>query len=294
MLAEESLRDGNLDKALAELQDAVRSDSSSSRNRVFLFQLLCVRGEWERAATQIKVLGEMDSATLAMVQMYGAALSCEGMRKDVFAGKRSPLIFDEPAEWIALMLESLKAAAEERHEQANELRQKALDEAPGTAGQLTNKAGETIDFNWLMDGDARLGPLLEAVIQAKYFWIPFDRIKSIELDEPADLRDLVWAPAQFTWANGGQEVGLIPTRYPGSDEHEDPLIKLSRKTDWTNHGEGVDFGLGQRMLATDADDYSLLELRSIVFDQPMPSLGPAGDEAAGDQTAGEESSDAEN
>ena len=39
----------------------------------------------------------------------------------------------------------------------------------------------------------------------------------ITIDEPEDLRDVVWMPAHFQFDNGGESVALIPTRYPGSE-----------------------------------------------------------------------------
>jgi type VI secretion system protein ImpE len=95
-------------------------------------------------------------------------------------------------------------------------------------------------------------------------------IARIELEPPQDLRDLVWAPAKFTWSNGGQTVGLIPTRYPGTEQAADPAIKMARRTEWTEPVPGVFHGLGQRLLATDAGEFPLLEVRDVVLTQPAP------------------------
>jgi len=43
--AELSLRNGDVAAALAQLQDEVRAKPADAALRVFLFQLLCVRGE---------------------------------------------------------------------------------------------------------------------------------------------------------------------------------------------------------------------------------------------------------
>jgi type VI secretion system protein ImpE len=72
-------------------------------------------------------------------------------------------------------------------------------------------------------------------------------------------------PARFVWANGGEAVGLIPTRYSGSENAENPTIQLARTTQWQEVTDTVHLGLGQRMLATDQDDYPLLEARLITF-----------------------------
>ena len=38
----------------------------------------------------------------------------------------------------------------------------------------------------------------------RYYWVPWQRIRTLALEQPSDLRDYVWMPAGFTWANGGE------------------------------------------------------------------------------------------
>lgn len=261
MLAEDSLREGSLDESLAQLQEQVRKDPSNASYRIFLFQLLVVIGQWDRAFNQLKVAGELDASTLAMVQTYREALKCEKTRQSVFDGKTAPLVFGKPEQWVALLIEALRHSAAGDHAAAEPLRAQAYEMAPATPGQVDGKP-----FEWIADADSRLGPVLEAVINGNYYWVPFNAIKEIQIEEPVDLRDLVWMPAQITWTNGGGTVALVPTRYPGSETSEDPQIRMSRKTEWAELDTDVYAGLGQRMLATDAADYSLMETRQIELD----------------------------
>jgi type VI secretion system protein ImpE len=270
MLADQSLREGRLDEALAQLQEQVRKDPANAKYRTFLFQLLAVMGQWERAMTQLKVVGELDAGTLAMVQAYRETVQCEALRAEVFSGQRSPLVFGEPAPWVALLLEAQRHTAESRHSQAAELRGKAFEDAPATPGTIDGRRIE-----WIADADTRLGPMLEAIVNGRYYWIPFDRIRRVHIEEPSDLRDVVWTPVQFTWANGGEVVGMIPTRYPGSEAHEDDAIRLARKTVWVEAAEGVYLGQGQRMIATDAGEYPLMDVRQIDLEGDGESHGGA-------------------
>jgi type VI secretion system protein ImpE len=271
MAAELLLRDGKVDEALAELTQQVRAKPSDAKLRTFLFQLLAVQGQWQRALTQLSTAGELDAATLAMVQMYREAIGCELLRAEIFAGKRSPVIFGQPDEWLALLTESLRLVAEGKHREAAELRNRAFEAAPATSGTLTletRRGGDepesrAANFEWLADADPRLGPVCEAVFSGRYYWVPFSRIRSIVLERPADLRDFVWMPVHFVWANGGDTVGLIPTRYPASETSRDPLVRLARKTDWNEVSPDTALGAGQRMLATDAGEYALLDVRRI-------------------------------
>ena len=93
MSAYELLREGRLEEALTELKDQIRRDAANPKHRVFLFQLLAVRGDWQRALTQLNTVAELDPQTSAMAQMYRTAVECEALRSEVFRGNRSPLIW---------------------------------------------------------------------------------------------------------------------------------------------------------------------------------------------------------
>ncbi len=259
-VAERSVREGNLEGGLRELQDQVRQDPSNVKLRVFLFQLLAVIGEWERALTQLDVAAELDGKALAMARMYREAVHCELLRAEVFAGGRSPVVFGEPEEWLALLIESLLVTGTPRVGEAQALRDRAFESAPPSAGTI-----DGTPFSWIADADMRLGPVCEAIINSRYYWVPFNRFSKIVLEAPVDLRDLVWMPAQFHFANGGEAVGVIPTRYPGSERSPDCQIRLGRKTVWEEQAPDVFRGLGQRILTPDAGDYALMDVRTVVI-----------------------------
>jgi type VI secretion system protein ImpE len=101
MDAEDFVAQGRLDDALKSLQDVVRRNPADAKWRVFLFQLLAVRGEWDRALNQLNVAAELDPLNLAMAQTYREALACEALRSAVFSGARSPVVFGTPSQWTA-------------------------------------------------------------------------------------------------------------------------------------------------------------------------------------------------
>ncbi len=262
-IAERSVRDGDLEGGLRALQEQIRRDPSNASLRVFLFQLLAVLGDWDKAMTQLNVAAEMDDKTLAMARMYREIVQCEVLRAEVFAGRRSPVVFGEPDQWLALLLESLLVTGTHRANQAASLRAVAFETAPPSAGSIDGTA-----FEWIADADMRLGPVCEAIINGKYYWVPFNRFSKIVLEAPTDLRDLVWMPAQFHFANGGEAVGVIPTRYPGSEASPDCQIRLGRKTVWQEQAPDVFVGLGQRVLTTDSGDHSLMDVRTVELGAP--------------------------
>jgi type VI secretion system protein ImpE len=258
MTAEDLIKAGKLNEALANAQTAVRNAPAEARPRILLFQLLSVLGQWDRALTQLNVLRDMDPDCMILAEIFRSVLLCEALRDEIFSGKRSPLIFGEPTEWIGLLVQANALLAQGQSNAALEMRNKAFEAAPATPGKLNDQT-----FEWIADADSRFGPVLEAIVDGKYYWIPFFRIASIRTETPSDLRDLVWTAAHFTWVNGGEAPGFIPTRYPGTEKSTDDSLRLARKTEWVEQGNDVYFGVGQRMFATDQVELALTEARAI-------------------------------
>jgi type VI secretion system protein ImpE len=256
--AEQNLKNGDPVAALARLQEDVRARPSDGKLRVFLFQLLCVLGQWERALNQLKVASELDPLALPMAQMYGDAVRCEAIRTAVFEGSKSPMVLGEPEQWLALLIESRLVAGRGEAAQAEALRLRAFEEAPASSGDIDGRP-----FEWVADADSRLGPVMEAIVNGRYYWVPFSRLTKVTMEAPEDLRDLVWMPAHLDFDNGGESLALLPTRYPGSEASADGAVALARKTVWESIGEDAYRGLGQRLLATDAGETPILEIRSI-------------------------------
>ena len=258
MNSAEFVQAGRLEEGLAALQKEIRDKPEDTRLRIFLFQLNCVLGRLDKALTQLQVIASLNADTMLLAQIFRPVIACEMLRREVFAGKRTPIIFGEPAEWMGLLIQANELVARGEFGAAAECRGKAFEAAPASSGKVNGEP-----FEWIADADSRLGPMLEAIIEGKYYWVPFCRIQKIETEKPSDMRDLVWLPAQFTWSNGGAVPGHIPARYPGTEESADGPLRLARSTEWRQHPADTCLGLGQRVLATDAHEYPLLGCRSI-------------------------------
>ncbi len=282
MRAEEHLKAGDLEAALDALQQDIRANAADAKLRIFLFQLLCVMGNWKRAIAQLKVSAELDGLAIPMAQTYREAIICEVYREKVFAGEKEPLAFGEPQEWLALLIEAQKLLGAGKASEAAELRARAFDLAPAMSGEINGER-----FEWIADADMRLGPVLEVIVNGRYFWMPFNAIGSLTMDPPEDLRDAVWMPGTLELPNGGEVVALIPTRYAGTIETGNAAAMLARATEWRDAGAETFVGIGQRLLATDQGDTAIMDLRSLKMDA-NPDFAPenAAHEAAAPDDAG--------
>jgi type VI secretion system protein ImpE len=273
--AQNLIAGGDPTAALAALQDEVRGRANDARLRIFLFQLLAVLGQWQRALAQLEVCGELDAGALAMVASYREAVQCEAVREAVFQGKTLPHVFGRPQEWVAWLAEALQAEGRGDLAVAARLRSQALEAAPATPGSLNGQP-----FEWIADGDSRLGPVLEGVINGRYCWVPFSALAKVVIEKPVDLRDLVWVPAQLTFPNGGATVAFLPVRYVGSAQSGDAALQLARRTEWIELSPDQYRGLGQRLLTTSDTELGLLETREIL----LSSRAEADDGAGSDET----------
>ena len=268
MDATDHLKAGDLDGALAALQSEVRKNPGDSKRRIFLFQLLCVLGDWKRAIAQLKLCAELDPSAIPMAQTYREAIICELHREKVFAGEAVPMVMGQPEQWLALLIQAQGHLAEGRVDEAETLRSQAFEAAPETSGEIDGTR-----FAWIADADMRLGPVLETIINGRYFWVPFAAIRSLSIDTPQDLRDAVWMPAQIKLISEGEMVALIPTRYAGTTAAGSAAEKLARATGWTDAGAGLFTGLGQRLLSTDSIEVALMDTRRIELDPVAAEAG---------------------
>jgi type VI secretion system protein ImpE len=231
MTAQELFRAGKASEAIQKLVGEVRDNPADSARRTFLFELLCFKGEHDRAAKHLDVLARDSNSAELGALLYKSALAAEKSRLELFRSRSYPA----------------SAAPAPR------------------AGSVNEK-----HFQSLSDADPRIGPRLEVYAAGQYLWIPFEHITYIEIPAPRQLRDLLWAPALVRTgpAFRDKELGevLIPVISPMSFEHPDDAVKLGRATEWQS-ADGVDVPLGQKMLLADDEEIPFLEIRTITFDE---------------------------
>jgi type VI secretion system protein ImpE len=258
--ADELLRAGDLDGARAALVETVKRAPNDQQGRMFLFQLMCVSGEWDKAAIQLRALAQVSAEAQMLAMAYGQAIEAEKLRAQVFAGTAQPALLVSSSAWAGDLVGALAALAQGRVADAEALRDQAFDAAPETPGELDGVA-----FDWVADGDSRFGPALEAIIAGQWGIVPFDAIERITSEGPRDLRDIVWYPVQLAFKSGQSVAALLPARYPGSETSADNAIRLARATDWVDQPWGQ-AGVGQHEWSlSDGSDVGLLSLRKLVF-----------------------------
>ncbi|KVD77280.1 ImpE/SciE family protein [Burkholderia sp. ABCPW 14] len=263
-------RDPPLEARLASMETTVRAQPAVAEHRWSLFQLLCATGQWERAVQQLQVHARLVAQEAQAAQAYRDLIRAERWRASVVAGQARPgFVFDAP-QWAGDLLEALRLASIGRLDEADRVRERALDQAPLVAARIPHAL-----FDWIADSDSRFGPVCEIVTAGHYRWLPFSDISAWHVARPAKLLDLVWAPCALKLVDGSLMRGFMPARYPSSEggrtgvgpsaRQEIDALRLGRRTVWREVGRTGVIALGRKTWSTSAGDFGLFELDTCEF-----------------------------
>ena len=259
--AKELFDEGQLQEAIQVVSQEVKSKPSEMRPRIFLFELLCFAGEFDRAESQLDVIGHQSAQAELGVQVYRNNLNAERDRLRLFSDGFAPHFLAEQPVYVDLLLRAINQLRAGQNEEVRLLLDQAEEERPALSGELNGR--QFLDFR---DCDDLIASVLELIVHDKYTWVPFEQIKRLEISAPKQLRDLMWAPARVEGIDGTVGEVFIPALYARSSEHPNDQVKLGRMTDWTQVNEVLQLPAGLRLFIADGRDEAMFEARSVEFD----------------------------
>jgi len=239
MTPHELVRAGKLSEALTAMVADVRDHPADVRKRTFLFELLCLAGQYQRAEKHLNLLAQATPDAEFGALLYRSALAGQRQREALLAAG------DYPG------TEAVK---------------------PSGPGTLNGRP-----FGSIEDLDPRIGPRLEMFVAGEYVWLPFEHIGSIHMAAPRYLRDTLWAAATVETGPSfqGQSLGevLIPMLAPFSWQHERDEVKFGHATDWKQEGDRL-IPFGQKLLVIDEETtIPFLEIRELRFEGSEKASG---------------------
>lgn len=258
MTAKELFEAGDLPSAIARVGEDLRNDPANESHRIFLFELLCLTGDLDRAARQLDALAAKGADSALAVQSYRNALEGEKKRRLCFTTGQVPGLPKHVPDYTRFHLDALNHLRAGEFEEAVTLLEKAEELRPPVRGAI-----DDVPFEDLKDADDLIGPFLEVITPSNYAWIPWEIVRGVSILAPQHLRDTVWIPARVELEFGSLGEVFIPVLYAGSYLHPDPQVKMGRVTDWKQDTGGLALASGQRVLVADDRDAALLEIRSI-------------------------------
>ena len=253
-------RAGKLDEAVAAAQAAVRKLPTDLNARVLLGELLAFAGNLERADVVLDAASAIDPTAALVVAEFRQLIRADMARRQLFRDGRVPEFLGEPTETQRLQLAALVALR--GGDAAEAARQSEAAEAvrPRVPGKHGNAA-----FDDLRDADDLLAGSFEVLTTTgKYFWIPTERVVSVEFHAPKRPRDLLWRRASMSVSSGPDGEVYIPAIY-ATDEAVTDTLRLGRETDWKETEGAPVRGIGQRVFVVGEDAIALMDLGSVTF-----------------------------
>ncbi len=253
---------GDLKAAVEQATREVKANPMQPACRITLFELLSLCAEWDRAEKQLQVLMQTDASRHFGIQVYRNILAAEKSRQLLFSHGTAPHFLREPPDYVDQLLAGIDKVRSGEMEDAGRLLAKAEEDRPALRG--LRDGNPFSDFRDVHDG---MGSVLEVVVHDKYTWVPWEQILCLEVTPPRHLRDLLWIPARIQSRDGAVGEVFLFSLYPGSGRSDNPPVQLGRMTDWQGPSDAICFPLGLRVFQMDQEEVSLLECRSLQFEE---------------------------
>lgn len=257
-------REGKLAAAIEAANAAVRRRPGDLGGRVTLAELLLFSGQLDRADRILDAAAEADPSGAVAVAEFRQLLRAETARRQLVTDGRVPEFLGEPSAALHSALAAQVALRAGDNAAAAEHVAKTEELRPQVAGVLVRKDGET-RFDDLRDADDLCAGYFETLTTTgKYYWIPTERIASIEFHPPRRPRDLAWRRATMSVIDGPDGDVYLPAIYNAGQPDLSDELRLGRATDWSGDEAPVR-GLGQRLFLIGDDAIGIMDIVALRF-----------------------------
>jgi type VI secretion system protein ImpE len=252
---------GDLTGAVVTLTDEVKRNPTDQQSRGLLAECLCLAGDLERADKQLDVLTNQDMEAAPALAMFRQVIRAELARREFYAEGRVPEFLDEPTPLLRKHLEASILLRDGELVEAGRLLAEAEEERQAPTGVCNGTA-----FDDFRDLDDQCACLLEVLTTTgKYYWVPIERVESIEFHAPQRPRDLLWRRAHLIVQGGPDGEVFLPAIYADPKGEGTDQSRLGRSTDWVQSEGSPVLGVGQRTFLVGEAATPIMELETLSF-----------------------------
>ncbi|NLS07992.1 tetratricopeptide repeat protein [Rhizobium sp. P32RR-XVIII] len=256
-------RQGDLAAAIDAANAAVRDAPADSGARVLLAELLLFVGNYERADSVLDAGATIDPSASLVISEFRQLLRGEMARRQVTSEGRMPEFLGQPTATQTHLLKAVVMLRNGDADSAAEAVRAAEEERPVVAGRRDGT--EFADFRDADDLSTGNFEILSAT--GKYFWIPTERVESIEFHPPKRPRDLFWRRCTMMVRDGPDGDVYLPALYQAMHREggaaQSDSLRLGRATEWTK-SEPV-CGIGQRIYLAGDEGLPMQQLTLLEF-----------------------------
>ena len=261
------LRDGKIRSAIDACSARLRSKPDDLSARLLLAELLLLAGGLDRADAILDPATRMEPAVAVAVAEFRQLLRAEIARQQLDRGGRVPEFLGEPTPALRALLGARVALRAGNHAEAARYAAEAERQRPRVPG----RAGDTEFDDWRDVDDLCAGAFEILTTTGKYFWVPTERVTSVEFVAPRRPRDLVWRRANVSVLEGPDGTVYLPAVYASEDPDLADSFRLGRVTEWREQVGGEDTnlvrGVGLRTFLAGDEAYDIMGLTTLSFAQ---------------------------
>jgi len=258
-------RAGKLAAAIDAANAAVRAKPGDFVERLLLAEFLVFAGNLQRADVILDAAAKADPTTAIVVAEFRQLLRADIARRQCLTEGRVPEFIGEPTPPLKAALAALVALRAGDLGEAARQAAEAENCRPRAAGSMKRPDGDA-SFDDFRDADDLFAGFFEVLTTTgKYFWIPTERVASIEFHPPRRPRDLAWRRAAMSVIDGPDGEVYLPAIYVSAEAGSSDDVCLGRTTDWVGEEDGLVRGIGQRVFLIGDDAFGIGDLSALRF-----------------------------
>ncbi len=251
---------GNLKGAIESALNLVKTNPTNSAARIFLFELSCFSGDWERAERQLDVIGHQETNAMIGSKIYSENFAAERERISVFSKGTKPEFLMPPPDYVEDLLTANNLLIEGKATEARELIDAVEEKRPAFKCNVNGEG-----FSDFRDYNDLTMCVFEAILKGSYIWLPIEHIKKIEFFDRKSLRDVYWIQAEIELNNGTKGEMFLPALYADSWKNADDQVRLGKTVDWREASDDIFVGEGIKLFWTDGRDKTILDFKTLEF-----------------------------
>lgn len=260
MDTQELFQNADLDGLHGRVAQEIRQNPQDASTRALFVQILCLEGAWERADKQAEALMKLVPSSAMFCRTVSQLIKAEQQRESVLRGDASPAWVGSAPEWSQDLAAGMAACTRGELQTGADALGRVLDALPAIPVTLSSGSEP-----WILDGDSRFAGVLELITGESYRLVEQASVEALDVAAPTHPVELLWPHVRLALRNGETLIGRMPGRYPLVTQPTQPDARLlmMRATSWTDCGNGIYLGEGQRCWNTEGGPLPLLAEASL-------------------------------
>lgn len=255
----ELIQSGALAQACELIEKKLKDDPLNVDLRASYVELLCVKGELEKADSQLDMMVRQNPDFLVGAVNLRHLIRAMQSRLDFYNGADTASVFSETDEELQTLLKLRLAIKESQFSEAESLASTLESLRSNIAIEINGQAAVNV-----RDIDDSLCGYLELFgTDGKYYLTKFSEIEFLEVKDPESLLEVNLRRVEVSIKNGPSGEAFLPIVYAESTTEAE---RLGRETDWNELAPALFTGLGQKMWLVGDDALAISDIKTLALE----------------------------